>query len=140
MLLLASCTTANKSELDEEIRRLCATDGGIKVFEQVPLPQDKFNQYGQINFFRPTQGENSLGAEYLFTSEVAYYRRGNPEMSRTHYQVIRKADNKLLGELIRYGRGGGDMPGPWHGSSFSCPDLRDGAVNSLLRSIFIEMK
>ena len=139
-LLVASCTSPSKSELDGEVRRLCAIDGGIKVYEQVALSKDKFNQYGQVNFYRPTQGEYSLGPEYLVRRDVHYYRQGNPEMSRLHYQVIRRADSKLLGESIRYGRGGGDMPGPWHGSSFSCPNPKEGIENSLLKSIFVEMK
>ncbi len=136
--LVASCATPGKAELDAEVRRLCAIDGGIKVYETVRLPPDKFNQWGQINFYRPTQGENTLGSEYLFKQETTYYRQGNPEMSRSHYQVIRRSDNKLLGELIRYGRGGGDMPGPWHDSSFSCPDPAEGALSTLLKSIFVK--
>jgi hypothetical protein len=136
--LMASCAMLRKAELDAEVRRLCAIDGGIKVYETVRLPPDKFNQWGQINFYQPTQGENTLGAEYIFKEEQHYYRRGNPEMSRSHYQVIRRSDNKLLGELIHYGRGGGDMPGPWHDSSFSCPDPAEGALNTLLKSIFVK--
>jgi hypothetical protein len=102
----------------------------------VKLPAEKFNDYGQINFYHPTQGQNTLGSEYLFERKTTYYRQGNPEMSRSHYQVIRRSDKKLLGELIRYGRGGGDMPGPWHDTSFSCPDPAEGALNTLLKSIF----
>lgn len=134
--LVASCATPSKSELDAEVKRLCAIDGGIKVYETVKLPADKFNEYGQINFYHPTQGENTLGPEYLFKQETTYYRQGNPEMSRSHYQVIRRSDNKLLGETILYGRGGGDLPGPWHDSSFRCPDPVEGEPNALLKSIF----
>ena len=136
--LIASCATPSKSELDAEVKRLCAIDGGIKVYETVKLPADKFNEYGQINFYRPTQDENTLGSEYIFKQETYYYQQGNPEMSRSHYQVNRRKDNKILGELIRYGRGGGDIQRPWHDSSFSCPDSAGGALNDLFRSIFVK--
>ncbi|MGN2393270.1 hypothetical protein, partial [Pelomicrobium sp. G1] len=124
--------------LDAEVRRLCAIDGGIRVYEQVKLPAERFNQWGQINFYRPDQGENALGAGYLFKSNVYYYRQGDPMMSRRQYQVIRRSDNKLLAEVVIYGRGGGDLPGPWHGSSFRCPDFPEGPVNTLLKSVFIQ--
>jgi hypothetical protein len=108
--------------LDRQVRELCAKDGGIRVYETVKLPAEKFNQWGQPNFYRPTQGQNALGSEYVFKEERNYYRRGNPEMSRYHIQVIRRTDGILLGESISYGRGGGDLPGPWHDSSFHCPE------------------
>lgn len=106
---------------DKQVRELCASDGGVKVYETVRLPGEKFDKYGQVNFYKPTQGENTLGPEYVFKDETTYYRRGNPEMWRTHYQVIRRSDGKLLSESASYSRRGGDLPGPWHPSSFSCP-------------------
>jgi hypothetical protein len=138
--LMASCATPGKAELDAEVRRLCAIDGGIKVYETVRLPAEKFNQWEQPNFYQPTQGENTLGAEYIFKEEQHYYRRGNPEMSRHHYQVFRRLDGKLLGETVFYGRGGGDMPGPWHESSFVCPDYKDADSMALLMKVFVRLQ
>ena len=132
-----ACAGPSKSELDAEVKRLCAIDGGIKVHETVTLPRDKFNQWGQVNFYRPGDGENTLGLDYVFRREITYYRRGNPEMSRMHVQVARRADGKVLGELIRYGRGGGDVPGPWHGSSFGCPPGAAGTELELFKAIFL---
>lgn len=126
-----------KWHLDDEVRQLCAKDGGIKVYETVRLPAEKFNQWGQINFYDPTQGDNTLGSDYLFKHEIHYYRRGNPEMSREHYQILRRSDGKLLGETILYGRGGGDIPGPWHDSSFSCPEPLEAGPNALLKNVFL---
>lgn len=132
--LMASCATPSKSELDAEVKRLCAIDGGIKVYETVRLPVERFNKYGQINFYRPTQGENALDSLYRFKKETQHYRHGNPEVWRDHYQVIRLSDEKLLGEAISYSRRGGDMPGPWHDSSFGCPEHAGDA--NLLKQIF----
>jgi len=135
-LATACASSPSKAELDAEVKRLCAIDGGVKVYEMVKLPTDKFNQWGMVNFWRPTQGENALGPEYLYKSEDHYYREGNPELFRMHTQVVRRLDGKLLGESVFYKRGGGNMPGPWHGSSFMCPDLS--VANDVLRQVFIK--
>jgi len=122
--LVAACAGGpSKSDLDDEVRRLCAIDGGVKVYETVKLPAEKFNQWGQVNFYRPTQNENALGPEYVFKWELKFLREGNPSLRRSHYSVLRQSDHKLLGESISYSRGGGDIPGPWQPSSFSCPEI-----------------
>ena len=135
-LLLAGC---EKARLDQQVKELCAKDGGIKVYETVKLPAERFDQWGMVKPYDPTQKENALGTEYVFKREIHYYRSGNPEMSREHYQVIRRSDGRLLGETILYGRGGGDMPGPWHDSSFSCPKPLEAGPNMLLKSIFFPL-
>lgn len=43
-LLLAGC---EKARLDAQVKELCAKDGGIKVYETVKLPADRFNQWGR---------------------------------------------------------------------------------------------
>lgn len=121
---------------DMQVKGLCAKDGGVKVYETVKLPAERFDQWGQINFYLPTKGEDALGAEYIYKDETIYYRSGNPDLFRMHAQVFRRADGKILGESVFYKRGGGDLPGPWHGSSFMCPELS--VANDVLRQIFIK--
>jgi hypothetical protein len=124
-------------ELDAEVARLCAIDGGIRVYEKVNLPANKFDENGQIKFFRPSQDENALGPEYRYVEMRRYYK-GGPDretaMWRTHIQVHRRSDARLLGESVSYARRGGDVPGPWHPSAFVCPALRD---LGLLEQIFV---
>lgn len=118
---------------DAQVRELCAKDGGIKVYETVELPAEMFNKWGQINFIRHSQGENSLGPEYLVKDETRFLRGENeqPTVVRHHYQVFRRSDGELLGESIAYARRGGDFPGPWHPSSYSCPDYKEGVLDVL---------
>lgn len=111
-----------KAMLDAQVRKMCAKDGGVKVYETVKLPPEKFNKYGQVNFYKPTQGENALGPEYIYKDETHYYKSSNPDLLRIHIQVIRRSDGKLLGESNFYIRRGGDLPGPWHRSSYMCPE------------------
>ncbi|MBI5660256.1 MAG: hypothetical protein HZC43_12095 [Nitrosomonadales bacterium] len=54
LLLLLPLATAcasgpGKSELDAEVKRLCAIDGGIKVYETVSLPIKSVGEYGGIH-------------------------------------------------------------------------------------------
>lgn len=119
---------------DAQVREMCAKDGGVRVYETVRLPKDKFNEYGQINFYKPTQGENALGEEYLLKTDIQYLRSGNPSLRRYHVRVVRHREGFLLGESVGYDRGGGDLPGPWQPSSYSCPKNHGEAV---IDNIFI---
>lgn len=134
-LIVSACATPSQMIADAEVKRLCAIDGGIKVYETVELPAAKFNQWGQVNFYRPTQGENALGLEYGVKKSVQYIQKGSPSLHRFHVQVIRRYDGKLLGESVGYSRGGGDISGPWQPSSYSCPS-EYGDV-PLLKKIFV---
>ena len=123
-----------KDRLDEEVRQLCAKDGGIKIHERVGLTADRFDESGFINFYH-RMSKDPLGPEYIFESRIDYYRRGNPEMWRNYHRVIRRFDGKVLGESVTYSRRGGDLPGPWHESSFGCPAHTGDAT--LLKEVFV---
>lgn len=165
LLLTAGCATPTQLALDAEVRRLCAIDGGIRVYEQVKLPAEEFDRWGMpkmyqervenkaayrhddkrtvMEFVMKTRVDSARHGnvrveEYLLKSETTYYRRGNPEMWHTHVQITRRRDGKILGESKRYSRRGGDMLGPWHPSSFACP--REAGQEALVRSIFMNDK
>lgn len=136
--LVASCATPSKSSLDAEVRRLCAIDGGIKVYETVKLPPERFDQWG--NFTVLTREKSKAEDEYYSESDTYYYEKGDYEalaMWRSRYRIFRRTDTKLLGESIRYIRRGGDIPGPWHPTSFSCPPISKDQP-SLESSIFLK--
>ena len=139
-LFLVGCATPTQMSLDEEVKRLCAIDGGIRVYETVKLPSDRFSATGLIDFYRPTAGEGALGSAYLFRSSREWISKTATEtsgtkLSRVHISIIRRADSKMLSEMIVYQRAGGDVHGPWFPSSFSCPEI-SGGEHSLLRSTF----
>ena len=142
----ACASGPSKEELDAEVKRLCAIDGGVRVYETVKLPPDKFNQWGQPNFYNPAQGENTLGPEYIYKWNIRFYKKGEPAvngpqetfMRRDHIQITRRSDMKLLGEVVMYHRAGGDLPGPWMPSSFHCPDRREANEGILMNQVFIK--
>lgn len=150
--LLTGCVlpriTPTQMKMDAEVDRLCAIDGGLKIYETVCLPPEKFNKYNQINFYRPTQGENTLGPEYIWKSDTKYLQPGeepsaNPRMWRDHVQLFRRSDGRLLGEFTRYTRYGGDprfLSEHFFGgqsSHYSCPEENVGDV-PLIDGVFIK--
>jgi hypothetical protein len=125
---------------DAQVLVMCMRDGGITVYETVELPADKFDKWGSINFYEPTNGELTLGLEYIYKETDHYIKRGSPEIIKRHDQIIRRTDKKLLAEARRYSRIGGDIPGPWPSSHYSCPDVKQAGINTFLNSVFINLK
>jgi hypothetical protein len=122
LAMSALLTGCEKYVLDQQVKEMCAKDGGIKVYETVKLPADKFDKYGVVRI--PSKKDAKPSDEYYYDTNTTYLRTGNPELRRSHDRIIRRGDGKVLGEFIYYARRGGDMPGPWHDSSFGCPDLQ----------------
>ncbi len=144
---IAACANGpNKTQLTKEVNRLCAVDGGVKIYETVTLPPDKFDKWGQINFYRPTQGENTLGAEYIYQRNRHDYKKENPAESstpkiavkRNHIKIIRKSDMKLLGEVVTYHRTENEPPELLHHSSYQCPDKSKATEGILLNAVFTQ--
>jgi hypothetical protein len=131
LTLATACASGpSKAELDAEVRRLCAIDGGVKVYEVVKLPAERFDKYGRVHI--PSKQQAKSDDDYYFDYKVTYLRNGDPDVdvsdasiARVDYRVFRANDKKLLGESVRYIRRGGDSPGPWHPSSFTCPDTKN---------------
>ncbi len=105
--------------LDHQVREMCAKDGGVKVYETVELTPDLLDKFDRI--YIPDKAEAKPSDEYYYDSAIHYYLDGNTKLSRTYHRIVRRSDGKVLGELTRYARAGGGLPGPWHGSSFMCP-------------------
>lgn len=119
--------TFNKWRADGLVDELCAKDGGIKVYETVTLPAEMFNKWGQFEI--PDEKAAKETDEYFRTWEITNIvgKRETSEFNelivyRHHFKFHRKRDQKLLGELISYARRGGDPIGPWHPSSYACPN------------------
>lgn len=110
--------------LDHLVRGMCAKDGGVKVYETVELTSDLLDNAGRIRI--PYKGKNSSINNFYYEVEEHFFLKGDPQMARRVVRIVRKSDEKVIGEKITYGRGGGDLPGPWHGSSFTCPDPTSG--------------
>ena len=131
-LLLSGCAR-EKDLLDEQARQYCAKDGGVKTYEQVRLPASSFDGYGVVNV--PIASLSKPSDPFYYEWGITYYKKGNPEMWRNHFRLYRRSDGKILGEAIGYSRRGGDFPGPWHDSSFGCPE--DSDISILKKLVFL---
>jgi hypothetical protein len=130
LVLLTGC---EKYRLDEEVRKLCAKDGGITVHETVKLPENEFNEFGQVSFYQARAGSILL-TNYELIKEERIFRSGDPRMWRTYFAIKRRNDGKVLGESVGYTRSGDGFEGPFHPSSFSCPEQF--GETSLLKLVF----
>jgi hypothetical protein len=137
LLPLAGCTTPSQWIADAQVDELCAKDGGIKVYETVTLPKERFNEWGQ--FPVPSERYAKPTDEYYMVEKTTYIQGhsngydGNLVVYQNHYWIYRKKDQKLLGEDISYARLGGDLPLPAHSSSYRCPER-----NHILEKIFLK--
>lgn len=124
-----------KWQADRQVRELCAKDGGVKVYEVVMLPEEKFDKWGNVNI--PARQAAKSSDEYYSEFEDLYLQQGRPNLLRIRTWIIRKSDGKVLGESIRYVRTRGELPGPWVGKSFMCPQIAD-AEGRLEGAIFMQ--
>lgn len=127
LLTPAAISNARKAYYDLQVRALCAKDGGVMVYETVRLTAERFDELKRKNFVLEYQAKPT--DEYYIETAKHHYREGHLNVYRAHSKVLRRSDGKVLGEYIRYARVGGDLPGPWHHSSFSCADLADQPIN-----------
>ena len=130
LLPLIGCTTPSQWKADALVDELCAEDGGIKVYETVTLPRNRFNEWGQFhvpdkNYAKPTD-------EYYSDSETKKIPSSSSlSVYQSHYWVYRRSDQKVLGENITYWRRGGDPPLPVHPSSYGCPRNKIGITEQI---------
>lgn len=141
MLGLAGC---ERWQLDRQMEELCKKDGGVKVYETVTLPAREFSDSGQpLARYAPIAKSESdyLGPDYRYVQErevlagkAADIEKGQGRLSRWYSAVYRRSDNRLLGEAVSYGRGGGDgFTLGFQPSGNHCPKPRV----DLIKSVFV---
>jgi hypothetical protein len=111
----ASLFGCERYALDRQMKELCKKDGGIKVYETVTLPPAEYDAVFNYVVKARTQ-EEYYGPEYRYVSESKHLvgkegdaAKGSGELIRHYSAIHKKVDNHLLGESIRYARGGGDF-------------------------------
>ena len=122
-LLACTACSSEADHLDAEAKRLCAIDGGIRVYETVVLPPDKFNELGQALV---PLGKDDKGWGYYVKSEEKrlFGKDGTPQLIRYVESVVRVSDGKALATSVSYMTGGGELlRGPIHYQPKVCPPL-----------------
>lgn len=113
-----------KSKIDSDVDRMCATDGGVKVYERAPLPAESFDRFGTplvpLSTWKTASSSPYVLEEHLQELIAGDERgRGSPGLIRSVSKVIRASDKKIMGEAVSYYRIGGDPEGPWHISHYT---------------------
>lgn len=126
----------NKWRADRLVDELCAKDGGIKVYETVILPKERFNQWGQFvvlekRIMKPDDEYYTVWK----TTDIIGKHNSSDIFKLTVYQhyfaMYRVADNKLLSEAIGYSRRGGDPFGALMPSAYSRPENIESEITKL---------
>lgn len=125
--------TGKKMYWDAKVREMCAIDGGNSVFETVVLPLDSFDKFGNVGIRSKRFAKES--DQYYYEIEKIILRTDDPQILRYVTRIFRRSDGKVLGQSIRYGRGGGDLSGPWESSTYDCPPINNSGEN-LEKAIF----
>lgn len=110
--VLAACATPTAWRADFEVDRLCALDGGVRIYEKVRLPANRFYPPGQYDagMARDDQGvgDKRYGPEFSYKIEnIDLMHTDEVHVYLHQIQLWRLADHKLLGESVQYTREGG---------------------------------
>lgn len=127
---------ARKAYYDSQLRKMCEKDGGVVVFERMPVSRQLFVQLGggDQQMIRVPLEKDSPEVPFFIEYSSTDIRSGNPRIFRSETRYYRRSDRKLLAVRKSFSRVGGDFPSFGHPSSFSCPPLEHEVP--ALRSIF----
>jgi hypothetical protein len=134
VIVLSGCTS-EKNRLDAEAKRVCAIDGGIKVFEKVTLPPEKFHPNGVPRI----SSIDDQGFGYFRTASQRNLKSNfdEPTLIRHEYRVIRSSDKKVVAISVVYRRRGGSWwDGLMEGDGFTCPG--DEVNTTFMQQVFIK--
>ena len=139
---LASCAgyvPGRQAYWDAQVREMCEKDGGVHIVDRVRITKNETNFLGQ------SAGKPTVLAKELAHPQSPVYAirgkgkilssEGNISIGRSEWSIIRRSDEKVVANLIRYSRTGGDFPEFIHQSTYFCPSSEK--INSDMQEIFI---
>lgn len=137
---LAACAgwvPGRQSYWDAKMKEMCKNDGGVTIYEKLPISKSDIDLLGKVGekIGIPAKELADPNAPAYEELNIAYLRKGNPQVTRSEIKIVRRADKAVIARAIIYARSGGDFPSPAHPSSFTCPSLND--VMSDLQRLFV---
>lgn len=118
LLLAVAFFEGRKAYWDYRVQEMCEKDGGVKVYERVPLPKKYLNRDGQIKI--PFEAHATTDDEFFIRTSRIPIVDGYLSVGKHQTQLYRTADKRLIAEIVSYGRGGGDFPSFAHPSYKTC--------------------
>jgi hypothetical protein len=113
---------------NNEVRELCAKDGGVTVYQKVQLLP------GEAIPSLPNEAYASRESPYVTRVKEEIIRARNPEVVRREVLILKREGGVTLGRWVVFSRIGGDTGFVDHRSSFSCQDIKRDLVE---QQIFI---
>ena len=120
---------------------------GNKPYQRVPqyqelVPVFRTRQVLNPAFFDPSAGTAALGPDYLWQDggEIVRAQDGSETFRRNHFRIIRRSDDKVLGEIVYFSRKAGGLAHALGlgGAGIRCPENID--FRDLVTAVFTEAK
>lgn len=125
-----------KAYWDYRVREMCKRDGGVIINEKIFISAEQEKKLPKIDSYLGVAPEAlAKSDEPAFTRyQRISIKEGNLSVARHVKEIVRRSDGRVVGQVISYGRGGGDFLSPAHPSTFSCPDYAD--LNKGIHEVF----
>jgi hypothetical protein len=96
----------------------------VQIFEQIVVSRERAVTLPKVGDYFGVAPEALAGPEEpaFIRVQITQIRSGNPSVVREKQEIIRRSDGQIVGQVVRYGRGGGDFSSFAHPSTFSCPE------------------
>ena len=127
-----------QSYWDAKVREMCKKDGGVTIYEHVPVSRADLKLLGKVDdqIAIPIEDLANPEAPVYALEKITYLRKeGKPQVWRTEYEIVRRSDKVIVARAVLYTRAGGDFPSPSAGSSFICPDPK--AITTETQQLFV---
>lgn len=126
---------ATKAYYDWQVREMCKKDGGVAVYERIPVRAELFKarggDRGVMSVPNESEGRRDVPVFQRMTSGVI--EEGLIRVVRHEVQIVRWSDSKVIGRLVLYGRSGGDFPLTTSAPSYyQCPESGGDVVRQVL--------
>jgi hypothetical protein len=109
---------------DGQVREMCEKDGGVRIFEQIVVSPSQARLLPRVGDFLGVASEALARPEEPAFIRIrrTRLREHNPSVLRYEQEIVRRADQRVVGVAVSYARGGGDFPVFDHPSTFWCPE------------------
>ena len=109
-LLVVSCTgcsTIRKAYWDHKVKELCLKEAGVTVYERVGMSKE---EYDNLKIKPIKYSDSSQKYFNTFDTEYLYKTSGDVGIKVMKFtgSIVRKIDQKVLGDHVAFGRSGGD--------------------------------
>lgn len=115
-----------KAYWDSQVKEMCAKDGGVRIWEEIIVSPAQAGLLPKVgNYFGVAIESLAKPEEPAFTRiRETVIHENNPSVIRYEEDMVRRLDQRIVGVIVSYGRGGGDFPSPAHPSSYHCPEYK----------------